>query len=193
MNRVCVFCGSKVGMDPAFSAAAAELGGLLARQGLTLVYGGGSVGLMGVLADAVLEARGEVVGVIPKKLATKELLHPGVEQMHVVESMHARKALMAELADAFIALPGGFGTLEELFEVITWAQLGLHGKPVGLLNTAGYFAGLVKFLEHAVGQEFIKARHYNRVLVEDRPATLLASLAERRLAPEKPWITPEET
>src|SRR5690606_34136963 len=139
MNRVCVFCGSRVGNRDEYRLAAESLGRLLASRRIELVYGGGSVGMMGVIADAVISAGGHVVGVIPELLAVKELMHPAVPDMRLVPDMHARKALMAELADAFIALPGGFGTFEELFETITWGQLGIHAKPIGLLNVGGYF------------------------------------------------------
>ena len=155
MRRVCVFCGSKVGHNSLYRDTAQTLGKLLVKGGLGLVYGGGSVGLMGVIADTVLAAGGEVIGVIPEMLATTELLHTGVQQMHRMHSMHARKAKMAELSDAFIALPGGYGTFEELLEMITWAQLGIHRKPVGLLNVAGYYDPLVQFVDHAIAEGFI--------------------------------------
>ena len=159
LRQLCVFCGSKVGSDERYRMAAVELGQLLARKGIGLVYGGGSIGLMGVIADAVLAEGGEVIGVIPESLATEELLHPGVTEMHVVSSMHARKALMAELSDAFVALPGGFGTFEEFFEVVTWSQLGLHRKLTGLLNVGGYYDPLVRLVDHAVQEGFIKLKH----------------------------------
>ena len=177
MRRLCVFCGSKVGTDERYRAAAAELGRLLVREKIGLVYGGGSVGLMGVIADAVLAEAGEVIGVIPQSLATKELLHPGVTEMHVVASMHARKALMAELSDAFVALPGGFGTFEEFFEVVTWSQLGLHRKLTGLLNVGGYYDPLVRLVDHAVQEGFIKAKHRSLLIVEEQPDVLLSHLA----------------
>jgi uncharacterized protein (TIGR00730 family) len=158
-----------------------------------LVYGGGSVGLMGVVADAVLHAGGEVVGVLPERLATKELLHPGVQQMHIVDSMHTRKAKMTELSDAFIAMPGGFGTFEELFEVVTWAQLGIHAKPVGLLNTAGYYTPLIHFLEGAISSGFIKEKNRGLIVVEDAPAALLAAIQEHQPPRAKQWITPDQT
>ena len=157
MKRVCVFCGSSEGRDPRYREAAEPVGRSLARRGLGLVYGGGGIGLMRVVADAVLDHGGSVIGVIPHGLAAREVAHRGVSEMRVVPSMHARKALMAELADAFLTLPGGFGTFEELFESVTWAQLGIHRKPLGLLNVAGYFDPLVQLVEHAVAEGFVPA------------------------------------
>jgi len=177
LRRLCVFCGSKVGMDPRYRAAAVELGQLLAREGTGLVYGGGSIGLMGVLADAMLADGGEVIGVIPDSLATKELLHSGVTKMHVVASMHARKALMADLSDAFVAMPGGFGTFEEFFEVVTWSQLKLHRKLTGLLNVGGYYDPLLRLVDHAVQEGFIQPKHRNLLVIEERPEVLLSRLA----------------
>jgi hypothetical protein len=185
MRRVCVFCGSKVGRNRLHRDAAESLGKLLVERNLGLVYGGGSVGLMGVIADAVLAAGGEVIGVIPEMLATKELLHAGVERMHRMASMHARKAKMAELADAFIALPGGYGTFEELLEMITWAQLGIHHKPVGLLNVAGYYNPLVQFVDHAIAEGFIKPKHRQLIVVADEP-TVLLDLIQKHHPPAEP-------
>jgi hypothetical protein len=176
LRRLCVFCGSKVGTDSRYRESAVSLGQLLAREQIGLVYGGGSVGLMGVLADAVLADGGEVIGVIPESLATEELLHPRVTQMHVVTSMHARKALMAELSDAFVALPGGFGTLEEFLEVVTWSQLRLHRKLTGLLNVGGYYDPLVRLVDHAVQEGFIKPKHRELLVIEERPDVLLRRL-----------------
>jgi uncharacterized protein (TIGR00730 family) len=193
LARVCVFCGSKTGGDPRYAEAAAELGRHLAARGIGLVFGGGSVGLMGVLADAVLDAGGEATGVIPESLATKELLHARVSDMRVVESMHARKALMAELSDAFIALPGGYGTFEELFEIVTWAQLGFHRKNTGLLDTAGYFDPLVRTIDHGIREGFIRGEHRELFVVEAEPAALLDRLAEHRLPRVKRWLGPAET
>ena len=192
IRRVCVFCGSKMGVAPAFRESAAALGAELVRRGLGLVFGGGSVGLMGVLADAVLDAGGEVIGVIPEALATKELLHVRVPDMRRVRDMHERKALMADLADAFIALPGGFGTFEELFEVVTWAQLGFHRKNVGLLNVDGYFDPLVTLIDHAIQAGFIKAAHRDLVVVEREPAVLLERLAVHQLPHVRRWLGPDE-
>lgn len=189
LRRLCVYCGSKAGHRPAYAEAARALGTRLAEEGVGLVYGGASVGLMGVVADAVLDAGGEVLGVIPRGLAAKEIAHEGLTELLVVGSMHERKALMADLADAFMALPGGLGTLEEIAEALTWAQLGLHAKPCGLLNTAGYFDGLVAFLGHAADEGLLRPEHHALAVVEATPEALLARLRTYRL-PEMPrWIT----
>jgi uncharacterized protein (TIGR00730 family) len=193
MQSICVFCGSNVGINGLYRTAAESLGAALVQRGLRLVYGGGSVGLMGVVADAVLEAGGEVTGVLPEVLATKELLHPGVHDMHIVPGMHARKARMVELADGFIALPGGYGTFEELFEIVTWAQLGLHQKPIGLLNAAGYFNGLIDLIDHAVDQGFIKAKHRELLVVGEESDSLIDALAKHKVPSVGKWITPSET
>lgn len=192
MRRICVFCGSSSGRDPRYGVIAAELGRLFAERELGLVYGGGSVGLMGAIADAVLDAGGEVIGVIPERLATKELLHTRVPDMRRVRDMHERKALMAELADAFIALPGGYGTLEELFEVITWAQLGFHRKNIGLLNVCGYFDPLVCLVDHAVAEAFIRADHRDLIVVESECGTLLDRLIAHQMPEVRQWLGPEE-
>src|SRR5215210_5562364 len=159
MDRLCVFCGSSSGRDPAYSVLAAQLGRALAQRRIGLVYGGGRVGLMGVLADAALAAGGEAIGVIPQDLMDREVGHGGLTELHVVSSMHERKALMAELSDGFAALPGGIGTLEELIEVYTWSQLGLHAKPMGLLDVRGYYRPLAALLDHAVHEAFLRAEH----------------------------------
>ena len=177
MSRLCVFCGSSPGHDPAYSASAAQLGRFLAERGIGLVYGGGRVGLMGVLADAALGAGGEVIGVIPQALLDREIGHRELTQLRVVDSMHARKALMGELADGFIALPGGIGTLEELFEVWTWAQLGLHRKPCGLLNVDGFFTPLVDFLDRLVKTGFIHPKYRAMLAVAATSEELLARFA----------------
>jgi uncharacterized protein (TIGR00730 family) len=177
LRRICVFCGSSPGARPAYSEAAAELGGLLAAEGIGLVYGGASVGLMGVLSGAVLDAGGEVIGVIPQALVDREIGNTRVDDLRVVGSMHERKAQMAELADAFVALPGGLGTLEELAEIYTWSQLGLHSKPLGVLDVEGYFGGLVAFLDHAVGEGFVSAENRARLMVEREPSALLERLS----------------
>jgi uncharacterized protein (TIGR00730 family) len=192
MLRICVFCGSKTGRDSVYRESAAHLGKLLVARGLELVYGGGSVGLMGVIADAVLAAGGKVTGVIPLMLATKELIHAGVPNMVVTDSMHARKARMEELSDAFIALPGGFGTFEELLEIITWAQLGIHRKPVGILNVAGYFDPLIQFIDHAIAHGFIKARHRGLIECAANPATLLDQVAQHRATGEPALVRLDE-
>lgn len=192
-KSVCVFCGSKCGADPAFRAAAEEFGQELAKRNLRLVFGGGQVGLMGVIADAALAAGGLVEGVIPKPLATKELLHTRATRMHVVATMHERKAKMVELAEAFVALPGGYGTFEELLEVITWAQLGIHQRPIGLLNTSGFFDPLVALVDSAIVQGFIKQRHRELFIVESTPAALLDRLEAHQMPPVTKWIDREQT
>ena len=190
MKRVCVFCGSSTGSRPAYVRAARALGAAIAARGLGLVYGGGSIGLMGVVADAVLERGGEVLGVIPRALARKEIAHHGLTRLEVVSTMHARKARMAELADGFVAMPGGLGTLEELTEVLTWGYLGIHRKPTALLDVAGYWDPLIDLLDHAVEEGFLKAQHRRLVVVERRPGRLLDRLARHRV-PEAPrWIGP---
>ena len=159
MKRLCVFCGSRKGAAPVYAAAAQDLGQTMVRRGWGLVFGGGHIGLMGVLADAVLAAGGEVDGVIPQGLVDRELAHENCTRLHVTASMHERKAIMEKLSDAFIGLPGGYGTLDEMFEMLTWAQLGLHSKPVGLLNVGGYFDALLAFIDRTVAEGFIKPGH----------------------------------
>jgi len=173
MQRVCVFCGSSPGSHTDYLLAAEELGRTLAERGIGLVYGGAGVGLMGRLAEKVLAGDGEVIGVIPEALVRKEVAHVVIPDLRVVDSMHERKAVMADLADGFIAMPGGLGTLEELLEILTWGQLGIHKKPCGILNVRGYFDTLVGFLDHAVDQLFIKAEHRDLILVADEPERLL--------------------
>jgi uncharacterized protein (TIGR00730 family) len=191
--HVCVFCGSSTGARPAYADAARRVGETLARHGLGLVYGGGRVGLMGVLADAALAAGGRVVGVIPKSLATKELAHTGLTEQHVVRSMHDRKALMAGLSAGFLALPGGVGTFEEFFEIITWAVLGLHRKPIGLLNVAGYYDPLRALLDHAVTERFLRPEHRALVVLSDQPEALAADLlAHVPPSPGPKWIDLEQ-
>ncbi|PPE65865.1 TIGR00730 family Rossman fold protein [Caldimonas caldifontis] len=184
---LCVYCGSRDGKHPAYVRAADAVGRCLARQGGRLVYGGGRVGLMGVVADAVLAEGGEVVGVIPQTLMDREVGHPGLTELHVVQTMHERKRLMAERADAFLALPGGIGTFEELFEVWTWRQLGYHDKPVGLLNVQGYYDGLLGFLGHTVAQGFLSPAQHGVLQVSTDPAALLEALrtqAQQATAPD---------
>lgn len=176
MKRICVFCGSRPGVRPAYRAAAEAVGGLLAERGIELVYGGGNVGLMGIVADACLAAGGRVVGVIPRALLEWEVGHEGLTRLEVVDSMHTRKARMAELADGFIALPGGLGTFEELFEILTWAQLGFHSKPVGLLNVDAYYQPLVQMMERGVSEGFMKAENRGLLLVEDNAHALLRTM-----------------
>ena len=181
-----------MGVAPEYRIAASAVATEIVRRGMGVVFGGGSVGLMGVLADRVLEAGGEIIGVIPEALATKELLHPRVSEMRRVADMHERKALMAELAGAFVALPGGYGTLEELFEVVTWAQLGFHRKNIGLLNVAGYFDPLVALIEHAIGEGFITPSHRELFVVESEPARLLDRLATHEMPHVKRWLERDE-
>ena len=177
LRSICVFCGASSGNDPRYAAAAAAVGERLARRGIQLVYGGGRLGLMGAVADGALAAGGRVVGVIPRGLVDRELAHTGVSELRVVETLHQRKAVMAELSDGFIALPGGLGTLEELAEVLSWAQLDLHAKPIGLLDVGGYFAPFEAFLDHAVAEGFIAERHRRLLLIDDDLDRLLAAFA----------------
>ena len=188
LKRICVFCGSSTGFDPVHREAATGFGRSLAAEGLELVYGAGSVGLMGALADAVLQAGGHVIGVIPRFLATRELLHEGLADVRLTQTMHERKALMSELSDAFVALPGGLGTFEELFEVLTWAQLGLHQKPIGLLNIAGYFDPLVAMIDRAIDDGFCREQHRLLFVVDDQPDRLLHRLREHQPPVVKKWI-----
>ncbi|MGC1273101.1 MAG: TIGR00730 family Rossman fold protein [Planctomycetaceae bacterium] len=188
MKRLCVYCGSRIGSSNEYRSAAEAFGRELAERKIELVYGGGSVGMMGVIADAVLNAGGHVVGVIPELLAVKELMHPGVPDMRLVPDMHARKALMAELSDGFVALPGGFGTFEELFETVTWGQLGIHAKPIGLLNTTGYFDDLLRFLDRSFDDGFIKPMYRGLYHVADSPAELLDRLEGHRPPAVERWL-----
>jgi hypothetical protein len=179
LARVCVFCGSKHGAKTSYTMTARKLGAVLADRGLGLVYGGGDIGLMGEVADSALSEGAEVVGVIPEFMIDHEVAHDGLTELRVVDSMHERKAVMTQLADAFVALPGGWGTLEELFEVITWAQLDLHRKPVGLLNVAGYFDPLIEFIDRAVTDGFIRERHRSLLVDDDDIGRLFDTLATR--------------
>jgi uncharacterized protein (TIGR00730 family) len=192
VRRICVFCGSRAGSDPRYREAAAELGRLLASEGIGVVFGGGSIGLMGVLAGAALAADGDVIGVIPHALAARELAHKQVADMRVVSSMHARKALMAELSEAFVALPGGLGTFEELLEIATWGQLGIHHKQVGILNVAGYYDPLIALLDHAVNEGFVSEENRRLVVVAEAPGALLETLRAHRPPAGPEWITPDE-
>jgi uncharacterized protein (TIGR00730 family) len=193
IRRVCVFCGSNTGSDPVYVDAARGLGRLLAREGVGLVYGGGSVGLMGELADAVLHAGGEAIGVIPHALWAREVGHRGLTDLRIVETMHERKAMMADLSDAFIALPGGLGTLEEIFEIWTWAQLGLHAKPLGFLDVNGFYAPLMQFLDRAVRERFLRDPHRSIALVDADAARLLQRFDQWQAPRVEKWITREET
>lgn len=177
MKRVCVFCGSSYGIREDYGVAAQKLATAMSRRGLGLVYGGGNVGLMGMIADSMLQAGGEVIGVIPQHLVAKEVAHRGLTELRVVGTMHQRKALMNELSDAFIAMPGGYGTLEEFFEILTWSQLGIHGKPSGLLNVAGYYNSLLAMLDHAVTEEFLRAPFRELVIADTDADSLLQRLA----------------
>jgi uncharacterized protein (TIGR00730 family) len=193
ISSLCVYCGSSPGRQPAYVEAARALGSALARREIGLVYGGARIGVMGALADAVLAAGGHVVGVIPRALSGKEVAHGGLSELIVTESMHARKTIMAERSDACMALPGGIGTLEELFEAWTWTQLGFHAKPCGLLNTAGYFDALIQFLDHGVEERFLNPTHRHILLVDTDVDRLLDRLQTYE-APRLPkWLMPEET
>lgn len=176
MRRVCVYCGSSAGFDPVYKSAAVELGALLAAEGISLVYGGGNIGLMGALADAALAGGGEVIGIIPHHLIAMEVGHRQLTSLIAVDSMHARKHQMADLSDAFVALPGGIGTAEELLEVFTWLQLGIHAKPIGLLNVNGYFDHLLQFLLHMEQSGFLKREHREMLILDRNPVSLLDQL-----------------
>ena len=193
MKRICVYCGSNPGKRPAYRAAATALGHELAARGLGLVYGGASVGVMGAVADGVLEKGGSDIGVIPYSLATKEVAHQGLDELRVVSSMHERKAIMAELSNGFIALPGGWGTFEEIFEMLTWAQLGFHEKPCGLLNVASYYNELFSFLEKAIEQQFVKEEYRPMIMIDDSAGGLLDRFESYRAPRVKKWIGPAET
>jgi len=188
LQRICVFTGSRPGARADYGAAARALGRTLAQRGIGLVYGGGNVGLMGEMADAALASGGEVIGVIPESLVRKEVAHGGLSELRVVRSMHERKAQMADLADAFIALPGGMGTLEELFEILTWAQLGLHAKPCGLLDVCGYFERLLGFLDRAVAEDFLRQDHRRLLLYAEEAESLLEAFAHYRATPAERMI-----
>jgi uncharacterized protein (TIGR00730 family) len=193
MRRVCVYAGSNPGSDPAYGEAARALATTLAERGIGLVYGGGKVGLMGVLADTVLEAGGEAIGVMPQALIDREIGHPGLTELEVVASMHDRKARMAELSDAFVAVPGGIGTLEELIEVYTWSQLGIHAKACGLLNVRGYYDHLAALLDHAVTEGFLRPQHRAVLSVAAEPAELLDRLAAFEPPAVGKWLELEES
>lgn len=188
MKRICVFCGSSLGSRPEYRAAAEELGAEFVRRKIGLVYGGGNVGLMGILADVVLAAGGEAVGVIPENLMALEVGHKGLTKLHVVRSMHERKALMADLSDGFIAMAGGFGTIEEFCEVVTWSQLGLHTKPCGILNVLGYYSPLLAMFDHAVEERFLKPENRALVLARDSVVELLGAMEEWRPVRVEKWL-----
>jgi uncharacterized protein (TIGR00730 family) len=189
MRRICVFCGSSEGSRPEYRAAAEEMATELVRRNIGLVYGGGNVGLMGIIADAVLKAGGEAQGVIPENLMALEVGHKGLTKLHVVHSMHERKALMADLSDAFVAMPGGFGTLEEFCEVLTWTQLGLQAKPCGILNILGYYSPLLAMFDHAVEERFLKPENRALVLAGESPTDLLQAMDEWRPVRVEKWLS----
>lgn len=192
LKRICVYCGSSSGKDPAYTKAATMLGRALHKRGIGLVYGGAEVGIMGAVANSILEAGGEAIGVIPKSLAVKEVAHDHLTELHVVDSMHERKAMMAELSDGFIALPGGWGTLEELFEMLTWAQLGFHHKPCGLLNINGYYDGLIGFLDTAFEQQFVQELYRPMLLTSDNADDLLAMYTSYQAPRVRKWVNQEQ-
>jgi uncharacterized protein (TIGR00730 family) len=189
LTRVCVFCGSSTGTSDAYADQARALANELVSRGIGLVFGGGSVGLMGVIADSVIAAGGEAIGVIPRSLVEREIGHHGVSDLRVVDTMHERKALMSALSDGFIALPGGVGTLEELFEAWTWGQLGIHAKPCGLLDAGGYYAALLTFIDHMVAEGFMRAENREMLLVNDTPAMLLDQMTSYRAPRVAKWMT----
>lgn len=193
LDRICVFCGSNFGRGPTYRAAAEALGRLFAERGITLVYGGARVGLMGALADAVLAAGGQAVGVIPKSMLQREIAHRGLTELHVVDSMHERKALMANLSDAFIALPGGFGTLEEFCEILTWGQLGLHQKPVALFNVDGYYDDLLALFEKSFSEQFVRIEHCRLIIQGADPEGILDQFADYQPPTVQKWLDPSET
>ncbi len=193
MKRICVYCGSNPGRQPIYREAAAALGRELVNRNIGLVYGGASIGVMGAVADAVLQSGGEVIGVIPQGLATREVAHSKLSELIVVTSMHERKARMAELADGFVALPGGWGTFEEIFEILTWAQLGIHAKPCGLLNIANYYDHLALFLQHAMDERFVREEYKPMIIMEQQPAALLDRFASYQPPQVRKWIGPDET
>jgi uncharacterized protein (TIGR00730 family) len=192
IRKLCVFCGSSMGGRSVYREAAVQLGTKMVASRMALVYGGGRVGLMGVLADAVLQAGGEAIGVMPRALVEKEIAHTALTQLHVVETMHERKALMADLADAFVLLPGGFGSWEEFCEVVTWLQLGMHRKPCGILNVAGYYDALTELTAHAVAEEFLAAAHKEMVIVQDSVGQLLSQLNAAPLPTVAKWASNRE-
>jgi uncharacterized protein (TIGR00730 family) len=188
INSICLFCGASPGSNPAYREAAHRFGEVLAERNISLIYGGGSVGLMGVAADACLAKGGKVIGVIPRLLMEKEVGHAGVTEMHVVETMHERKALMTQLSDGFIALPGGYGTLDELFESLTWLQLSYHTKPIGLLNVAGFFDQLIGFLDHAQGERFLREQHRASLQIDTDIVALIEKLRSAEAPDTGKWL-----
>ncbi|MFV2048514.1 TIGR00730 family Rossman fold protein [Metabacillus sp. YM-086] len=193
MKRICVFCGSSPGASDLYSEDAAKLGTQLAKEGITLVYGGSKVGIMGVVANATLQAGGEVIGVIPKMLMDRELAHPGLSELIIVHSMHERKAKMEELSDGFVVLPGGPGTMEEFFEVYTWAQLGEHRKPIGMMNSSSYYDKLLAFFDHMIQEQFLKPEYRSMVIVDSEPEQLIQKFRSYEPPLLTKWITPQQT
>jgi len=193
INSICIYCGSSSGRLEAYASAAVALAEALVSRNIRLVYGGASIGIMGVVADQVLKLGGEVVGVIPKALSHKEIVHQHLTELYITESMHERKMQMAELSDGFIALPGGIGTLEELFEIWTWAQLGFHQKPCGLLNVAGYYDSLIQFLDHVLAEQFVKQNTHALLMVENNPDTLLNRYLNYQPPAVKQWLNKDDT
>lgn len=189
MQRVCVFCGSSSGVKQEYAVGARELGLVLAKKNIDLVYGGGHVGLMGIVADAAMSAGAKAIGIIPRCLADKEVAHQGLTELKIVQTMHERKAQMSDLSDGFIAMPGGFGTLEELFEVITWAQLGIHKKPFGLFNVAGYYDKLIEFMDYQVEQGFVPQRHREMIIVSDEAEQLVEMLESFHPVAQEKWAS----
>ncbi|MGR3294123.1 MAG: LOG family protein [Candidatus Scalindua sp.] len=193
MKRLCVYCGSSSGRQSDYARVARELARSMVNRNIDLVYGGASVGIMGEIANAVLEEGGEVIGIIPKGLFKKEVAHTGVTELREVDSMHERKTLMADLSDGFIALPGGFGTIEEIFEIITWSQLGMHRKPCGLLNVCHYYDKLIGFLDHAVSEQFIKSTHRSTIFIDECPDTLLDKFESYKAPETTKWLDRKST
>jgi uncharacterized protein (TIGR00730 family) len=193
MKRLCVYCGSSSGRQPDYARVARQLARAMVSRNIDLVYGGASVGVMGEIANAVLEEGGDVIGIIPKGLFVKEVAHTGITELREVDSMHERKALMAELSDGFIALPGGLGTIEEILEIITWSQLGMHRKPCGLLNVCHYYDKLIGFLDHAVSEQFIKTSHRSTILIDERVDVLLEKFEAYKAPEAGKWINIKST
>ena len=193
MKRLCVYCGSSSGRLPDYAQVARQLARAMVNRNIGLVYGGASVGIMGEIANAVLEEGGDVIGIIPKGLFRKEVAHTGITELREVDSMHDRKSLMADLSDGFIALPGGLGTIEEIFEIITWSQLGMHRKPCGLLNVCHYYDKLIGFLDHAVSEQFIKEAHHSTILVDECPEALLEKFEVYEAPETVKWVDRKST
>lgn len=188
LRRLCVFCGSNVGAKEEYAEAAKQLASALAAENISLVYGGAKIGLMGVLADAILNYGGEAIGVMPQSLVEEDIAHTGISRLHIVNSMHERKALMAEISDGFILFPGGIGSLDEFFEIITWAQVGLHSKPCGILNIENYYDQLFKFLDYAVTEQFLKPVHRSMLMVENSPQQLLKAFMNYKAPMITKWM-----